>query len=180
MIRYILLLRGINVGGNSTVPMPELKRILEAAGFTDVITYINSGNVLFSSLEPDAQAIKRICESKIRERFGLSLNAMVIPVDDFREAMAHAPDWWGKDPESKHNALFVIPPRSVAEVFAEVGASKPDYEQVAHHGQLVFWSAPLKSFSHTRWSTIVGTAIYADITIRNRNTALKLLQLADR
>lgn len=180
MTRYILLLRGINVGGNNTVPMPELKRHLAANGLEDVITYINSGNIIFSSDETDLMLLKRTCERLIHERFGLDLNVMVISADDYREALAHAPEWWCSDPESKHNAIFVIPPATVTDVYETVGAAKPEFEKVAHYGQVIFWSAPISTFTRTRWLGIVGSACYASVTIRNGNTARKLAELSRR
>lgn len=180
MDRFIMLLRGINVGGKNTLSMPELKRHLEANGFLDVVTYINSGNIIFSSPEKDRKALKRLCEALIRERFGLEPSVMVISADELREALNHAPEWWDTDPESKHNAIFVIPPATVADVYETVGAAKPEYEKVAHHGQVIFWSAPIKTFSRTRWLGIVGSACYASVTIRNCNTARKLVKLSQQ
>lgn len=59
-------------------------------------------------------------------------------------------------------------------------AAKPDYEKVAYHDRVIFWSAPIKAFSKTRWSKVVQTSAYDKITIRNANTAKKLAQLAER
>lgn len=83
------------------------------------------------------------------------------------------------DKDSKHNAIFVIPPVTVNEVFEQVGAIKPEYEKVDHYGGIIFWSAPVKTFSKTRWSKVVGSSIYDSITIRNANTVNKLLQLIE-
>lgn len=98
----------------------------------------------------------------------------MIAQQDIAAALAHVPTWWNKDKESKHNAIFVIPPATAQDIFAAVGEAKPEYEQVAYHGQVIFWSAPLKTFSRTRWAKVTGTAAYRSITIRNANTAIKL------
>lgn len=74
---------------------------------------------------------------------------------------------------------MIIPPTTVAEVFRIVGEIKPEYEKVDHYGRVVFWSAPIRTFSRTRWSKIVGSTVYGSITIRNANTVKKLLQLAN-
>jgi uncharacterized protein (DUF1697 family) len=95
-----------------------------------------------------------------------------------RDALAHAPDWWNTDKDSKHNAIFVIAPATAASVRAEVGEAKPAYERVACHGKVIFWTAPLATFSRTRWSKITQhKAAYNATTIRNANTTLKLLEL---
>jgi uncharacterized protein (DUF1697 family) len=179
MTRYIALLRGINVGGNNKISMKELKIGFESRGFTDVSTYINSGNILFDSESADSAALKSTCEAMILQRFGLSISTNVILASDLIDALANAPDWWNTDKESTNNAIFVIPPLTTEEVFVAVGSAKPEYERVACHGRVIFWSAPLATFSRTRWSKVVGNkAIYNAITIRNANTTLKLAELA--
>ncbi len=177
MKRYIVLLRGINVGGKNKVSMPELKKQFEVNGFQDVITYINSGNIIFSSDNTDEETLKKECEALILNKFQLNVPVAIIPAVELLDALDHAPDWWGADEESKHNAIFVIPPVTADEVFKEVGESKPEYEAVDSYGRVIFWSAPVKTFSRTRWSKIVGSSVYDSITIRNSNTVKKILQL---
>jgi uncharacterized protein (DUF1697 family) len=178
MTKYIALLRGVNVGGNNKIAMPELKAAFEAADFANITTYINSGNVIFDS-ELDEVAVKISCEQAISDTFGLTITVGIISAYELRDALAHAPGWWNTDSDSKHNAIFIIPPATAESVCAEVGSAKPEYEKLAHHGKVIFWSAPLATFSRTRWSKITQhRAAYNAITIRNANTTLKLLELA--
>lgn len=177
MEQYIAFLRGINVGGKNKISMPELKEVFEQNGFNNVVTYINSGNIIFSSDIDDEKKLKEECEALITARFRLIIPVSIISVKDLSAAYEHAPLWWGQDKDSKHNAIFIIPPVTVEEVFEEVGEIKPEYETVAYYGRVVFWSAPLNTFSRTRWSKIVGSSLYDSITIRNSNTVIKLLQL---
>jgi uncharacterized protein (DUF1697 family) len=179
MNKYIILLRGINVGGKNKVSMKELKELLEKSGFQDVITYINSGNIIFSSDNSDIDFLKRSCEALIMEKFNLDISVMIIPAEEFMEALSNAPDWWDTDTESRHNAMFVIPPTTVDEVFKEVGEIKPEYEKVSSYGRVIFWSAPLKTFSRTRWSKVTGKSVYNSVTIRNSNTVKKLVELCN-
>lgn len=178
MGKYIAFLRGINVGGKNKVSMPELTKLFEQNGFDDVVTYINSGNIIFSSESTDEKKIKEGCEALVVNEFQLNIPVTIVSVKDLTAALDHAPTWWDQDKESKHNAIFVIPPVTVDEVFAQVGATKPEYEKVDCYGSIIFWSAPLETFSRTRWSKIVGSSVYDSITIRNANTVKKLLQLA--
>lgn len=178
MERYIALLRGINVGGKNKISMPELKKMFENSGYQDVTTYINSGNVIFSSETEDKEEIKKICESAITNQFSLNIIVTVISAKDLSAALNNAPAWWDHDEQSKHNAIFVIPPATATEIMNEVGIAKEKYEQVGYYGQVIFWSAPIKTFSKTRWSKIVGKSAYNSVTIRNANTAKKLLQLS--
>ena len=177
MIKYIALLRGINVGGKNKLSMKELKKTLEENGFQDVVTYINSGNIIFTSDNLDIELMKRSFESLIFDKFKLQLSLMIISADELIEALKNAPDWWGTEKESKHNAIFVIPPTTVDEVFTDVGEAKAEYEKVSSFGKIIFWSAPIKTFSRTRWSKITEKSVYDKITIRNSNTVKSLVKL---
>ncbi len=177
MQKYVALLRGINVGGKNKISMPELKKAFEDFGYKDVVTYINSGNIIFSTSDKDEAVIKRDCEAIIADRFNLNIIITVVSAKDLASALENAPEWWDKDPESKNNAIFVIPPHTVEKVIEQVGMAKPEYEQIAYYGNVIFWTAPIKTFSKTRWAKIVGKSVYDYVTIRNSNTTKKLLEL---
>ncbi len=179
-MKYIALLRGINVGGNNKVSMQELRKCFENAGFQNVITYINSGNAIFDSEENSIPKLIEQCEDIIEKQFGFPIRVAIIDVPTLRDALESAPVWWDIDPESRHNAIFVIPPATVDEIIVEVGAHKPEYELIHATNGVIFWSAPIKTFSRTRWSKIVGKKAYQKVTIRNANTTKKLLELADK
>jgi uncharacterized protein (DUF1697 family) len=178
MNRYIALLRGINVGGNNKIDMKELKTGFEAQGFADVVTYINSGNIIFGSDSADVGKIRTACESLIFERFGLVIPTCVLLAAELLEAVQNAPDWWNTGEGIKHNAIFVLPPMTAAEACESMGEAKPEYEKIASHGSVIFWSAPLATFSRSRWSKVAGNkAVYNAVTIRNANTTCRLAEM---
>lgn len=176
-MKFIALLRGINVGGNNKVPMSDLRLVFESLGFENIQTYINSGNVIFDSTKTDKTELVKVCEEAIKKKFGFSVVCSIIAATELHSALNEAPSWWGKDDSSKHNAIFVIAPATAADIINEVGEAKPEYEKVAAVEPIVFWSAPLETFGRTRYSKIVGTKSYASVTIRNANTAKKLAEL---
>jgi len=176
--KYIALLRGVNVGGKNKLPMDKLKTALIAGGFMDVSTYIQSGNVFFSRDETEPEALQAEIRAAIETNFGFAVPVCVISAHELAEAVGHAPEWWGRDEEAKHNAIFVIAPVSVEDIYAELGELKPEYEKAANFGRVIFWSAPVATYSRTRLSRVVGTKAYAAITIRNANTTRKLCELA--
>jgi len=178
MERYVLLLRGVNVGGKNKISMKELAEAFSEAGYKNARTYLNSGNLMISADESDTALLTARCRLLILERFGIDVAVMAISSDDLQSAMDHAPEWWDNAEGSTHNAIFVIPPATVKQVFDEVGETKPAFEKVSHFGNVIFWSAPIKTFSRTRWSKVVGSAAYGSITIRNANTAKKLAELS--
>ena len=147
--KYIALLRGVNVGGKNKISMPALKIAFEEIGFLDVITYINSGNIIFSSDIKNESELIRICESAIVNTFKLNIPVTVISAKDLSDTLKNAPDWWDTD-------------------------NKEVYDNA------IFWSASLKTFSKTRWSKIASSSVNNNVTIRNANTAKKLLELAEK
>lgn len=175
MKKYIALLRGINIGGRNKIAMPLLREAFEKNGFSDVVTYINSGNVLFSSDTHDKNELIKTCEALIAEDFDLTIPVAVVNVDELAETLKHAPDWWNQEKETIHYVIFMIPPMTVEEVFTSVGEIKPEYEQIAHHGDMIFWSAPRKTFNKARWSKIASSSVTNHVTIRNANTVNNLL-----
>lgn len=106
MRRYIALLRGVNISGKNKVPMAELKLGFESLGFSDVRTWLNSGNVVFSGEEMEPAALTGQIEGMIQRRFGLEIPVFVLPQEELADTLRHAPDWWGtEDPEVYDNLI---------------------------------------------------------------------------
>ena len=78
MARYIAFLRGVNISGKNKVPMAELKNGFEEIGFSEVRTYLNSGNVIFSSDEGDMEGFINQIETMIKRQFGVDIPVFVI------------------------------------------------------------------------------------------------------
>lgn len=179
-MRYIALLRGINVGGKNKVPMKELQTCFLKTGFTNVKTYINSGNVIFDAADStNEQTLQEICQHAIEKSFGFRVAVSVIKGDTLAKAIAQVPEWWGKGKEDKHNALFVIHPATAEEVLAEMGELNSEYEKAVHINNIIFLTSSIKYYSRTRFSKIIGTDVYQKVTIRNANTAKKLVLLSE-
>ena len=104
-MKYVLLLRGINVGGKNKVSMSELKEQLISIGFENVSSYINSGNLFFSSLENH-----EICSSKIRDlldtNYDFSIPFSLITKEEYLEEKEGLPDWWKEDLARKDVLFF--------------------------------------------------------------------------
>lgn len=76
-MRYVALLRGINVGGNNKIAMGDLRALLASLEYDDVSTYINSGNAVFTSSSEDAASLERDIERQITEQLGLKITVLV-------------------------------------------------------------------------------------------------------
>ncbi len=180
MANYVALLRGINVGGKNKIAMGRLRQGFVDLGFFGVGTYINSGNVLFSTEQSDTKTLADLCRAMIAQRFGLDIAVAVFSAQELADALAHAPAWWDgpSAEEMVHQAIFVIAPSTAQEICAAVGECKAEYEQVASHQNVIFWSAARATVGRTRWQKIASLPVYAKVTIRNANTMKKLCALS--
>ncbi len=182
MENYLALLRGINISGKNKVAMPLLKAAFEDMGFGNVRTYINSGNVLFSSENKRKCEMGVQCHAMIKAKFLIDIPVVIISCKELSEALDNAPEWWDteSDMEVIHQAIFPIPPVTIKEVYQAVGAAKPDYEQVGFYQNVIFWSAPRSTLSKTRWYKIANSSVNNQVTIRNASTIKNLLLLSSK
>ena len=179
--QYIVLLRGINVGGKNRVPMAELRDLLSKHGFEDVRTYIQSGNVLLSSvLEPTS--IKQQIETLLIENFKLDsalIKALVLTDTQFRSVIANKPAGFGDQPEKYHSDvifLMNIPVEEALKVFKPREGVDSIWPGIG-----VIYSQRLSTErTKSRLNKIVGTPAYQSMTIRNWNTTLALQTLATK
>jgi uncharacterized protein (DUF1697 family) len=91
MIKYIALLRGINVGGNKLIKMADLREVFEQAGFKNVSSYIQSGNVIFDAKETDADALVRKIEKKIYQSLGHQVTVILLTAAELKACVKGDP-----------------------------------------------------------------------------------------
>ena len=131
MLRYIALLRGINISGKNKISMPELKTALSEKGFADVKTYLNSGNVLFSDDETDIVKLAERIRAIIFETFHLEIPVFVISQDELKCLLSKAPSWWGSDSKDIYdNLIFAIDSNSIETVAEKIGEPTEKIEKV--------------------------------------------------
>lgn len=176
---YVALLRGINVGGNNLIKMPELKACFEALGFSDVKTYIQSGNVIFSSDGKDIDNLITIIEKGIDQSFKVPVKVVVRSHADMKKIIAAAPKDWGVDDTWKHNLIFVKSPMQAKKALIETGELKPDIETAVAGDGVIYQSSSWQFAGRTTYGKLPGKPIYQHMTIRNYNTSTKLLKLMD-
>ena len=107
-MKYIALLRGINISGKSKIDMKELKKEIENIDFDEVITYLNSGNVIFKSNIEDKGIIANNIHLMIKNKFNLDIPIFIITMQELEAILEHSPEWLGKnDKEIYNNIIFV-------------------------------------------------------------------------
>lgn len=179
MKRYIALLRGINVGGKNKLPMADLKKEFVNLDFSEVVTYLNSGNIIFSTEVDTELTLADQIQEMISTRFDLDIPVDIIAQDELRELLTHAPGWWGTADKSTYdNLIFMLPSLSYEKFYDTVGAPKETYEQVENYQNIIFWSFDRANYQKTNWwSKTASSDIRNDITIRTANTVRKIIEL---
>jgi uncharacterized protein (DUF1697 family) len=106
--RYIALLRAINVGGHSVTRMSDLRAIFESLGMTEVVTYIQSGNVLFNSKDGDPDHLAHLLQKKLGSALGYPVPVFVFVRQQLEDAAAHNPfDPEHRDKEQRCHLMFL-------------------------------------------------------------------------
>lgn len=179
MKRYIALLRGINISGKNKISMSELKSGFMELGYADVITHLNSGNVVFSIDENDVNFLAGKIKEMIRERFDLEIPVFVILQEELEDVLSKAPDWWGTDDKETYDNLIFVMPSATAEIIAEkIGEPTKGLEQVYICRNTVFWSFDRKKYAKANWWKKTATAGIGEmITIRTANTLRRIVKM---
>lgn len=181
MNRYIVLLRGINVGGKNKVSMSELRQVLTQDGCSEVITYINSGNIILRSNKSQAEIEARI-ESLLPKHFTLDseiIKVLVLTETQLRKVISNKPKGFGAYPETYHSDvifLIDIDEKEAATVFRP----KAGVDIIWHANGVVYSQRVSKLRTKSRLNQIIASPLYKSMTIRNWNTTTKLLSLLEQ
>jgi len=160
--------------------MAQLREALEKAGYQNVSTYINSGNVLIETTETNTRDLARSIEAIIENAFHLPVGVRVISQIQYEKILAEAPAWWGKDPTWKHNFIVLIEPYDMNDVISTIGELKPDIEAMQSSDGVLYQSISLKGFGRSTGGKLSAKPVYKQMTIRNYTTAQKLLALLSK
>lgn len=179
MKRYIAFLRGINISGKNKISMSELKKNFEELGFEKVKTYLNSGNVIFSSDEENMEELTVQIETMIKKHFGFYIPIFCIPKEELEDILQNAPEWWGNEnKEIYDNLIFIMPPATFSDVFNEIGEPKEELEKIRNYKEVIFWSFSRKNYQKTNWWSKTASAnISTKLTIRTANTIRKVVNI---
>ncbi|HET9085606.1 MAG TPA: DUF1697 domain-containing protein [Candidatus Limnocylindrales bacterium] len=175
---YLVLLRGINVGGKNKVPMADLKTLLTALGFEDVRTYIQSGNAVLRS-ESAADTIARTIEEALPTRFKLDtelIRVLVLSRAELEAVIDARPKGFGEKPGTYHSdAIFLM---GVETAEAMPAFSPRDGVDKVWPGKGVVYSQRVSAErTKSRLSRIMSSPVYKSMTIRSWQTTVALMDL---
>ena len=177
MTRYAFLVRGINVGGKNKVVMAELRQELTELGLGKVETYINSGNIFFTSTDSKSQLIEKL-EAFFEVRYPFIQSFSLLSQEDYEAEVENLPAWWNEDLARK-DVLFYTEGLDVEQVIATVESLELE-DEVVHFGRLgIFWGKfSEESYYATAYHKyLLKMPFYRQITIRNAKTFDKIDQM---
>lgn len=173
---FVALLRGVNVGGNNIVSMRELKESFEGIGFAQVSTYINSGNVIFTSKETDARKLETKIERMLNKDFQLGSKVVVRSLAELAQLVESLPSSWGGDGEWRYNVMFLRHTIDSENILKEL-TPKTESEQLVYCPGTLLWSAPVSDINQTNMNKLPSRKVFREMTVRNLNTTKKLCEL---
>src|SRR6185369_5867953 len=173
---FVALLRGVNVGGNNMISMSSLKQSFETMGFTDVVTYINSGNILFKSKEAGARKLETKIEKMLVKDYQLDSRVVLRSLAEMETIVKRLPKTWTGDSKWRYNVIFLRHTIDSEKILAELEVKK-DIEEVAYCPGALFWSAQVSELTRTNMLKLSSRKMYQDMTVRNVNTTRKLYEL---
>ncbi len=175
-MKYVALLRGINVGGNNKVPMATLKKTFERLGFDDVRTFIASGNVLFRAGTTDHTKLTKQIEAAIAKDFGLSISVLLRDEKKMETLVKKLPASWVNDKTMKCDVMFLWSEVDKPSILKELPFDLK-IEDITYTPGAVLWRIDRDKITKSRMLKIIGTKLYKQMTVRNCNTTRKLYAL---
>jgi uncharacterized protein (DUF1697 family) len=174
---YVAFLRGVNVGGNSIVSMSAIKEALIADGLSDVRTYINSGNVIFSTQVTEVHKLSARIEKALEQHTGMAINVLVMDQKTLKQVVDAIPDHWVDDKTMRTYVLLLwkeLDDRSILDRLP----NKPGIDELSYTPGAVVWRVDREKVGRSQMNRIVGTPMYKKISMRSANTMRRLNELA--
>jgi uncharacterized protein (DUF1697 family) len=168
-MNYVALLRGVNVGGKGIVSMKQLKSLFETLGYANVSTYINSGNIFFSSSK-NAKTIHRELEREMKREFGFEIPTLVKTANEIKKIANAIPPHWKNDDKHKSDVTYLFQEIDSKKVLGEL-PFKPDLMEIKYVKGAILTRVPRENMGRSGLTKIVGGKLYRYLTIRNVNTA---------
>jgi uncharacterized protein (DUF1697 family) len=173
MTAFVALLRGINVGGKNKVEMPKLKAAFQTMGFEDVLTYINTGNVIFKT----AGGVNNLKIEKILEKtFGFNIKVILREKKHIDSLCKKIPENWLNDDSQKTDVLFLSEEFDSKKTLNLIKVNL-EVDNLQYLSGSIVWNVKREDYAKSGMKKFIGTEVYKNMTARNVNTVRKLGEL---
>jgi uncharacterized protein (DUF1697 family) len=177
-IKYLVLLRGINVGGKNIIKMNELKDLFEKLNFSGVNTYIQSGNVIINDYETDKNKLIEIIEKALFKKIKNKITSVILTFKEMKQIVIKKPEGFGEDNDNKYDVIYLMESLNVKDAIKEI-KTREGVDKLYAGEKVIYISRSIEYLSKSYFSKILETPIYKNITIRNWNTTKKLYELME-
>lgn len=173
---YVALLRGINVGGKNKIDMKKLKLTFEQLGMKNVVTYINSGNVVFVNDQCTGEEVKSVIKQAIKQDFSLDIDVIIVSMTELSKIINALPDDWKNDKDMKSDVLFLRDDIDDENVLKQLTVQS-EIDTVIYVPGAVLWSVYKSDLTKSGMMKLAGSSIYKKMTIRNVNSTRKIYDI---
>lgn len=174
MTRYIAFLRAINVGGHN-VKMEELRKDFEALGFSNVETFIASGNVIFDAPDKSDRALERRIEEQLKEALGYAVATFIRSVEEVKEIADYEPFPVAEHAKEREVLYIAFVPEPLTEAAQQrLLALRTQVDDFQAHGREIYWLCRVRSSDSTISGALLEKTIGMPATMRNSTTVRKL------
>jgi len=168
-MRYIALLRGINVGGKNKVVMKDLTVLFESLDCFNVSTYINSGNVIFESKDGQDTIIKKV-KAGFKQEYDFEIPFLVKTENEMKKIAGAIPKEWQNDSTHKTDVAYLFPEIDSKEILDELPVKK-EFIDIRYVPGALFWNIDRNNYNKSNLNKIISHRVYQFMTVRNVNTA---------
>lgn len=178
MARYVVLLRGVNVGGHNKVPMVQFRALLESLGHTHVTTYVQSGNAVFTSGKRGVAGLAREIETSLVEQIDVDVHALVLSRDRLVQ-IRDANPFIELDDDPTHQVVAFLSGKPPAAAVRELDDGSLDPERFQVVGDVIYLHYPNGQGRSKLDFAKTFRGLGGWSTARNWRTVNKLIELAD-
>jgi uncharacterized protein (DUF1697 family) len=175
-MRYVALLRGINVGGNNMIKMETLRATFESLGFENVKSYINSGNLAFDTSKTDDQKLAKKIHDAIQKDFGFDISVMVRSIAEIEDIIANNP-YVGQFDNDKDVHVFFLDSEPTAEQNNQLQGNTNENEFITITGRTIYYMLRISILDSALGKGFLDRKLKIVNTARNWRTVNRIAEL---
>lgn len=178
-MRYVALLRGINVGGNNMIKMEKLREIVSGLGFENVKTYVNSGNVIFDTKKTDDRKLAAKIHDAIQKELGLDISVMARSIDEICEIIVNNP-YKGQFENDRYLHVFFLDDELLPEKRKLLLEQTSDVEFISVTGRTIYYMLRISIVDSVLGKGFIDRKLKVAATARNWRTVNKIVESCER